>query len=233
MSFLALLFISAPYGRHGRTGWGPVVPNRVAWIFMETPAVVWFAWVFWQGANRAAVVPLILAGMWLSHYIYRTCIYPFRLRTSGKTMPLVLALLAFGFQVLNGYVNGRQVSEFGAYTEAWLTDPRFLIGVAVFVAGAAINHHADHVLLHLRKPGETGYKIPQGGLYRYVTSPNYLGEMLEWVGWAIATWSLAGVAFAAYTAANLIPRAMENHRWYLEKFPDYPKERKRVIPFLF
>ena len=56
---------------------------------------------------------------------------------------------------------------------------------------------------------------------------------MEWIGWAILTWSLAGVAFAVYTAANVGPRAFTNHRWYLEKFGDeYPKERRALIPFL-
>ena len=69
-------------------------------------------------------------------------------------------------------------------------------------------------------------------MYRHVSCPNYLGEMLEWTGWAVLTWSLAGTAFAVFTAANLVPRAMAIHRWYRDKFPDYPVERKAVIPFL-
>jgi hypothetical protein len=69
-------------------------------------------------------------------------------------------------------------------------------------------------------------------LYEYVSCPNYLGEMLEWCGWAIATWSLAGFAFAFYTIANIGPRALANHRWYREKFPDYPPQRKAVIPYV-
>ncbi len=52
--------------------------------------------------------------------------------------------------------------------------------------GYAINHHADSVLLSLRKPGETGYKIPYGGLYKYISCPNYFGEMVEWFGFALA-----------------------------------------------
>ena len=87
--------------------------------------------------------------------------------------------------------------------------------------------------MNLRKPGETGYKIPQGGFYRWVSAPNYFGELLEWLGWAIATWSLAGFSFLVYTAANLGPRAITNHKWYLEKFDDYPEERKALVPFLF
>ncbi|HDP80029.1 MAG TPA: DUF1295 domain-containing protein, partial [Spirochaetes bacterium] len=95
------------------------------------------------------------------------------------------------------------------------------------------NMHADHVLKNLRSPGETGYRIPAGGLYRFVSCPNYFGEILEWTGWALATWSLPGLAFALFTMANLVPRARAHHRWYHETFPDYPAERKRVIPFLY
>ena len=93
--------------------------------------------------------------------------------------------------------------------------------------------HSDRVLINLRKPGETGYKIPVGGGYRWVTAPNYLGEILEWTGWAILTWSTAGLSFAVFTMANLAPRAFSNHTWYRENFPDYPPERKALIPYLF
>jgi 3-oxo-5-alpha-steroid 4-dehydrogenase 1 len=34
------------------------------------------------------------------------------------------------------------------------------------------------------------------------------------------------------TIANLVPRAFQTHRWYREKFPDYPSERRVLIPFL-
>ncbi|MEL6182594.1 MAG: 3-oxo-5-alpha-steroid 4-dehydrogenase, partial [Myxococcota bacterium] len=113
-------------------------------------------------------------------------------------------------------------------------DPRFIVGVLVFAVGMAINLHSDTLLLNLRKPHEHGYKIPHGGVYRWVSSPNYLGEIIEWFGWALATWSLGGLAFALYTAANLAPRAWTHHRWYLDTFPDtYPKERRALIPWVW
>jgi protein-S-isoprenylcysteine O-methyltransferase Ste14 len=65
-----------------------------------------------------------------------------------------------------------------------------------------------------------------------VSSPNYLGEIVQWTGWAIATWSLGGLAFALYTAANLAPRALDNHRWYQDHFDDYPPRRRALIPYL-
>lgn len=229
---VALIWISAPYGRHMRDGWGPSIPSRVGWILMELPAVALFAGIFLLGDHRFELVPLVLLGIWQIHYVHRTFVFPFRLRAKGKRMPLSIPLMAICFNSLNAYVNARWISHLGTYQSEWLTDPRFLIGVLVFFTGMAINLHADTVLINLRKPGETGYKIPKGGLYEYVTCPNYLGEMLEWIGWAILTWSLAGLAFAIYTAANLAPRAVTNHRWYHEKFDDYPKKRRAVIPFL-
>ncbi len=125
------------------------------------------------------------------------------------------------------------MSWFGSYGSGWLSDPRFLLGVALFGAGYAVNLHSDAVLRGLRRPGESGYKIPQGGFFRWVSSPNYFGEVVEWCGWALATWSAAGLAFALFSFANLAPRAVSNHRWYREQFPDYPAERRAIIPGLW
>jgi steroid 5-alpha reductase family enzyme len=131
-------------------------------------------------------------------------------------------------------LNGRWVTHFApTYGASWLADPRFLVGAALFLAGFVINIQSDTILMNLRKPGETGYKVPQGGLYRWLSCPNYFGELVEWTGWAIATWSLPGLAFAIWTAANLVPRARTNHQWYREKFPDYPRERRAVLPLLY
>ena len=79
----------------------------------------------------------------------------------------------------------------------------------------------------------TGYSIPIGGLYKLVSCPNYLGETIEWTGYAITTNSLAGFAFAFYTFANLAPRAQHHHKWYKERFADYPANRKAYIPYFW
>ena len=100
----------------------------------------------------------------------------------------------------------------------------------MFVAGFVINLHSDTVLLRLRRSGR--YEMPQDGLFRFVSCPNYLGEIIEWTGFAVMTWSPAAAAFALWTAANLVPRALSNHRWYKERFEDYPATRAALIPGL-
>ena len=96
-----------------------------------------------------------------------------------------------------------------------------------------INRQSDAMLRNLREPGEEGYKIPQGGLYKWVSCPNYLGEIIQWAGWAVVTWSLPGLAFALWTVANLAPRAYSNHNWYQDHFLEYPPERKALVPKLW
>lgn len=232
-AFLFVLWRPAPYGRHYTgTGWGPTVSGRMGWIGMECPAVFLFLFVYLQGSMALSTVPLAFLAIWQIHYINRTLIYPFRIRT-GQRMPLVTAGSGFFFNVLNAYVNARFVSHLGEYGVSWLSQPCFLIGLVVFAGGMLLNVHSDHVLLSLRKRGRTGYAIPDRGAFRYVSCPNYLGEILEWTGWAIATWSLAGLAFCVFTIANLVPRAHSNHRWYRERFPDYPPGRWALIPGVY
>jgi 3-oxo-5-alpha-steroid 4-dehydrogenase 1 len=231
LTVIGLRFITAPYGRHGRAGWGPTVPARFGWLIMESPAPLLFAGVYLTGAHRAQLVPLLFLGLWQLHYTQRTFVYPFLLR-AGARIPVSIMALAIFFNVLNAYINARWISQWGDYPVRWLADPRFLVGVVLFLGGMAVNLGSDRTLRHLRGPGETGYRIPHGGGYRWVSSPNYLGEIVEWFGWALATWSLAGLAFALYTTANLAPRAMDNHRWYRQRFADYPADRRALIPFL-
>lgn len=227
----ALLFVSAPYGRHTRGGWGPQMDTRLAWVVMESPSVLWFLAVYFAGAQAWSVAPLVLLAVWQAHYVQRAFVFPLKFRPGGRT-PVTVVAMGFFFNLVNAYVNARWVSEFGEYTAAWLWDPRLWLGVGLFAVGYKINRWADAVLAGLRRPGETGYKIPRGGLYELISCPNYFGELLQWIGWAIATWSLAGLSFAVFTAANLVPRGLSNHRWYREKFAEYPRGRRAVVPFL-
>lgn len=231
ISLPLLFFVTAPYGRHLRKGWGPTMPAKLGWIVMEAPSPIGFAIVFFM-YRPEGIVPWVLFGLWELHYVYRTFIFPLRMRGSGKRKPMLTAVFAFLFNCANGPMNAYGVTVLGAHlTTDWLSNPLFVAGLVVFFCGWSINHHADAVLRNLRKPGESGYKIPYGGFYRFISCPNYFGEIVEWIGFAMAASTSAAWAFAFFTAANLVPRAVAHHRWYREKFEDYPR-RKAVIPFL-
>ncbi len=242
--FPFLIKVRAPYGRHSNRSWGPMIDNRTGWILMELPSLALFTVLFLTGVEKEAMVVWFFFAFWVIHYLNRVFIFPVRTRTKGKQMPLVIMLMAMVFNLVNAFVNGYwlgymagsrgqgagSMGQGGAYDANWISDPRFIIGVALFITGFIINQVADNHLIKLREKKGKGYFIPTHWLYKRVSCPNFGGELMEWTGFAIMTWSLPGLSFAIWTAANLIPRALHHHRWYQESFSDYPKNKKAIIP---
>lgn len=234
--FYALFFVEAGYGQYIDHRWGKAINNRVGWLVMEVPVVIVFFgyWVF--SPRRFEITPLTLYLIFNLHYLQRTFIFPLLIR--GKDL-MPWGVIAFGmlFNTANAYMQGAWIfylSPPDLYTAAWLGTPQFIAGVTTFLVGFVINLHSDHLIRNLRKPGDTAFHIPRGGMFELVTAANYFGELLEWVGWAVMTWSLPGLVFAIWTFANLGPRARQHHNWYIAKFGDeYPKSRKRIIPFIY
>jgi 3-oxo-5-alpha-steroid 4-dehydrogenase 1 len=233
-NFILLFFKPAPYGRHITDKVGPVINSSMGWFFMEINSLIIMLVLFLFGNRRDNTVAIVFLGMWIFHYSHRSFIFPLRRRGGANMMPLFIMLFALFFNLINAYLNGRYLFMLAPiYNTSWFSDIRFISGAALFVMGFVINIYSDQVLVNLRKEHSEGYRIPHGGLYRFVSCPNYLGEIIEWTGWAIATWSLAGFVFAFWTVANLAPRSRTHHRWYNEHFETYPSKRKALIPFLF
>ena len=145
--------------------------------------------------------------------------------------------MALIFCFLNGYIQATyQLVPCSHRTITWLYDIRFIVGTLIFFVGMGINIHSDSILRSLRssEPNDRErYKIPNGGMFKYISGANYFGECVEWIGYAILSWNYGAVAFAFFTCANIFPRAIQHHKWYQKTFGEnYPATRKAVIPFL-
>lgn len=235
--FVALQRLTAGYGMMYTSGWGPTLNNRLGWVLMEAP--VFFAmgllWLF--SSRRSEAAPCVMAALFMFHYFQRSFIFPLLIRGKSR-MPLSIILMGVVFNLINAYMIGGwifYVSPEGAYPVSWLWGWRFILGCLVFLAGMYINMQSDSIIRHLRKPGDTAHYIPRGGMFRYVASANYLGELTEWAGYALLTWSLGAVAFALWTFANLAPRARRIHQHYLDEFgEEYRQLRRRyILPFIY
>jgi hypothetical protein len=233
--FPLVIKIIAPYGRHTTKQWGVLIDNRVGWILMELPALLVFAGFFLLGNGPRPAATWIFFSLWLLHYVNRTLVFPFRLRTRGKKMPLAIVFMAIGFNFVNGFINGfylGTLADGSVYPPSYFYDPRFIGGILLFFFGLFVNWHSDHILINLRRPGETGYVIPIRGFFQMVSCPNHFGEIVEWFGFALMTWSSPALAFAVWTLVNLMPRALHHHRWYRITFADYPAGRKALFPYI-
>lgn len=230
-TFFLLQFVTAPYGRHLKEGWGPEIANKFGWILMELPsfAIILYFYLNSNQSNYATVLSLL----WLFHYFNRTFIFPFRLRTKGKKMPLVIVFSAIFFNLFNAGLNGYYLANFEQYLDVDFSNWNFIVGLIIFILGFIFNQISDNILINLRKPGETGYKIPRGFLFELISCPNHFSEFVQWGGFALMAWNLPATTFFIWTGANVIPRALKHHKWYHSKFKDYPKNRKAVIPWVW
>ncbi|MEA2070400.1 MAG: DUF1295 domain-containing protein [Asgard group archaeon] len=245
--FFLLFFIPAGYGRHIDNKWSLKIPNRLGWFIMEIPTVVIFALCFIFSDKWSSWTHISFLLIWNAHYVHRVFIYPLIIK-NGKKLPVTIISMGFIFNVVNTYLQGRwlftlsdpqyssdllfPLSPINYSNVDWLYSPIFLFGLVLFIVGYFINKQSDLILRNLRTESNQRYKIPNQGLYRFVSCPNYLGELLEWLAWAIMTWSLPGTVFFIWTTANLLPRSISHHKWYHEHFDNYPDNRKALIPFL-
>jgi 3-oxo-5-alpha-steroid 4-dehydrogenase 1 len=229
--FPVQFLVTAPYGRHARSDWGPSISNQLGWCLMELVSLVVFVSLFLFGPTAKSAPMWVFFALWTAHYVNRSLIFPWRTHTRGKSIPLAIVGSAMLFNIVNAGLNGTYLGWSGhVYSPEWLTDPRFIVGLAVFLAGAGINLWADNTLIGLRADGGQGYTVPRGGVFEWVSCPNHMGEIIQWSGFALMCWNLPALSFAVWTAANLIPRAVSHHKWYRSTFPDYPSRRRAVIP---
>ena len=231
--FIILLFITAGYGQHFTKKWGPAINDKLGWFIMELPTVIVYLILYIVGDFHFNPMTLLFSALFLMHYGYRTFIFPTLIKGKRK-MPWTIISFGMIFNTANAYLQGRWINTLsGGYEPNWFLTPMFIVGIIIFFTGFFIHFTSDRIIRHLRKPSEIDFKIPEGGMFRFVSCPSYLGEITEWIGWAIMTWSLPGFVFAFWTFANLAPRARSNHKWYLKTFENYPKNRKALIPFVY
>lgn len=232
VSFLYLLRKPAPYGRYTRPGWGRQIDARVGWIVMEAPALAIMLSYFLFCFRALDDITLLLMVLYIGHYTYRALIYPFRLRNTVKKTSAMVVASAVIFNLINANLLGYSFVHVVDYPPDIGFATWFQVGAVLFFVGIWFNIKSDNLLMRLRKENPGAYLIPRGWLYRWVSCPNYLGEIIEWTGFAMMAQHLASWSFVVWTVANLLPRALLHHHWYRQTFPDYPVSRRAIIPYV-
>ena len=221
------LIYKAPYGKHSTKKWGKTIDNKTGWVLMEFPALITCPLIYYIVVEEISL-SISFIFTWITHYFNRTIIYPLKIKTKGKKIPVAIVASAFFFNVINGILNGYFIATLLFESISFNC---ILIGFIIFIIGLYINISSDNTLIKLRT-NQKGYVIPKGGLFNYVSCPNFFGEIIEWLGFAIMTLNLGSISFLIWTICNLIPRSKAHHNWYKENFEKYPSKRKAVIPYL-
>lgn len=245
--FIALYFVDAGYGMMRNGKWGKSINNKLAWFLMEFPIFAAMIVIWLLSPHRFDIVPMVFLLIFEIHYFQRSIIFPWKLKGNKSTMPIGIMFMGIAFNILNAMMQGYWIffesyksnyQAFGlSYSDiAWLWSPQFLIGLAIFVMGFYTNLRSDYIIRHLRKDeNDNNHYLPSGFMFDYVTSANYFGELLEWLGFAILTWSISGLVFFIWTFANLVPRANALYKKYKLSFAEEMEKKrlKRIFPYIY
>ncbi|CCA72761.1 related to steroid 5alpha-reductase [Serendipita indica DSM 11827] len=231
------LFINAPFGRFSPADSKWMVDGNTSWMLMEIVAPVFFIATYLYAPFSPTHNPpslnhpsTLLAALFVIHYVNRAIISP--LRSPGRSKSHIIIVIAgIGFNIINAPLIAAFLSAPGNF------------GIALFVLGFVSNILHDEILYNIRRnapttpDGKHRYSIPQGYLYNYISYPNYFSEWVEFAGFALAAsprWEYTPPwMFLVAEMLVMAPRAHRGHQWYHTKFPDYPTERRAVIPFVF
>ncbi|XP_076993014.1 polyprenal reductase [Tamandua tetradactyla] len=115
-----------------------------------------------------------------------------------------------------------------------------ILGMMMFT-WSSVHQYKCHVILSNLRKNKAGvvihcnHRIPFGDWFEYVSSPNYLSELMIYISMAVTfgfhnlTWWLV-VTYVFFCQALA---AFLSHKFYKSKFVSYPKHRKAFLPFLF
>eukprot|EP00762_Andalucia_godoyi_P002569 ANDGO_03314.mRNA.1 Very-long-chain enoyl-CoA reductase len=208
---------------------GPQIGWRTVFLVEYAgPLFAYPIFYFWFGASQPVQQLALL--LWTIHYAKRELETLFVHRFSKGTMPL-----------MNIFKNSGYYWGFAAFVSYFVNHPLYtapcqtmvIAGTTLFAAAEFGNLVCHIMLRNLRPEGTRVRKIPRGFLFELVSCPNYTFEILAWIGFTIATQTVAAALFALVGAAQMTQWAIGKHRNYRKEFKDYPKSRKIIIPFVF
>ncbi|KAI9474677.1 3-oxo-5a-steroid 4- dehydrogenase [Coemansia sp. RSA 989] len=174
----------------------------------------------------------------MGHFIKRELETAFVHRFSNGTMPLLNLFKNSGhYHILSGlnlaYWLYSPATAKGTLQAAKLGNPSMLLLYSGIFLFAEVSNLITHITLrNLRPPGTRIRRIPTGYGFNLVSVPNYFFEIIAWTAFTCMTRSLAALLFLVVATAQMYVWAVKKHKQYKREFPDYPKSRKALFPFI-
>nr|GMD29921.1 very-long-chain enoyl-CoA reductase [Ipomoea batatas] len=203
--------------------------NELTVIFKDLgPQVSYRTLFFWEYLG-----PLIIYPLFYYLPVYKFFGYEGKRKHSSCT-DLAMPLLRFPMF----FRNCAYYWSFGAFIAYFVNHPLYTpvsdlqmkIGFGFGLICQVANFYCHILLRKLRSPdGSGGYQIPRGFLFNIVTCANYTTEIYQWLGYNIATQTVAGYVFMVVAAGIMTNWALGKHRRLKKLFdgkegrPKYPR----------
>lgn len=231
-TILASQKIKASYGRHHEpSSYVPTVNGKLGWMIMECVSPITMI-LFYTTYKRPGLLfsrGNFLFVFWLAHYFNR-CFYSVVRSPSVKESRVDVVIYSMFFNAANASWIGYDLGDLS--TPVFEISPKTVVGVVMLIWGIITNIRVDYQLQDARRKAGGQYVLPDWGLYKYIVSPNYASEMVEWTGFALLQGKESGWVFVLWTICNLAPRARSHLRWYKEKFGAKVGNRTSIVPYV-
>ncbi|CCF36891.1 3-oxo-5-alpha-steroid 4-dehydrogenase [Colletotrichum higginsianum] len=183
------------------------------------------------GATKAlSPTQLLTLAMFLGHFLKREYETLFVHKFSANTMPLRnIFKNSFFYWAFAGLLSAWHVYSPSSPTALARNDAVDVLGTIIFLFGEASNAIVHLNLASLRSHGGTERQIPRGYGFSLVTCPNYMFEIISWIGVIITSRSWAVAVFIAIGAAQMAQWAKGKERAYRKEFPETYKKKKFVL----
>lgn len=168
-----------------------------------------------------------------AHFLKRCFEVLFLHRYSGNVSLHAIISIVLGYSAIIGTIHWSVNVYTGKLAlEKYSIVASSIIGLMVFLFGEIGNLYHHYLLKKLRNDSNSEYQIPREGLFKYVSCPHYLFEIISWIGIALMSKYLISFGVISFTVFYLVARSINTTKWYKEKFPNYPENRKSIVPFL-
>ncbi|KAF3660727.1 putative titin-like isoform X2 [Capsicum annuum] len=205
------------------------VPSKIGMIIVYTPSLIVclsFFWIFPNGGIRFAMLNSVIT----IHLFKRVLEVLFVHKYSGSmAMNSAITISSSYFIAFSSLIYIQHLTK-GSIEP--IIDLKYL-GFIVFLVGAIGNFYHHFLLSKMRKKGESGYKIPKGGLFSLVICPHYLFEIVTFLGFSLISQTLFSFSSTLGTVFYLMGRSYATRKWYLSKFEDFPRNVEALVPFVF
>jgi very-long-chain enoyl-CoA reductase len=212
--------------RYSKFSTGKGVPSRLGMFILYFLPVVLATICALPYFATATPIQWIVFGAVVFHFGKRTLEVLFVHKYSGTMQPLTLGIIIAAYSLMGGLISWLNVEAIAKM------DALFYLGIMFFILGEAGNFYHHKLLAELRKK-EQGYYIPRGGWFEHATCPHYFFELLTWLGLVLVSRHFFTVLVFVAMLGYLTARSIKTRQWYRSRFPEYPKDRKFMIPFIF
>lgn len=210
------------------------LPSRLGMFIIYFPAVLAYPLIYIFLNSPSSQWHTLCMALVIAHFAKRCLETLFLHKYSGVTnlgSTLLISSLYTLVSGLLGYIASTEITLKLLNSSAF--QPQIIVGVVLWVVGTGINFYHHWILANLRKPGETGYVLPQKGLFRWIACPHYFGEIIGWFGYAILFHHVGAYVILLTMTAYLMGRSHNTVKWYRERMDNVPTNWKRLFPFVY